>query len=299
MNMTKKSGLLHPNGTLNIKPKGISFLNQSDVHNMLVTMSWLSFFVLIAIIFISVNILFTLLYLLVDPAQITGILKFDFWGHVFEVFFFSTQTITTVGYGRVSPVGIEASAIAAVESMLGVILFAFISGMSYARFARPRPKIVYSKYMVVGPYQGTQALMVRTVNYKKNQLVDLTAEIILTVNIKVEGKPTRFFYTLPLEQEKMGMMMMSWVIVHKITEDSALYGLSAADLESSDAEVLIMIKGSDDILSQNVYSRTSFKASRIIWGAEFVSINEIDEVGNLEIDISRMHETRKVSNHVI
>ena len=292
--MKKNTRLLHPNGSLNIKPKGISIFNQSDFHNTMITMNWLSFFLVVILIFISVNILFTLLYLSLGHNQITGILKNDFWGHVLEVFFFSTQTITTVGYGRVSPIGVEASAIAAIESMLGVILFAFITGMSYARFARPRPKIVYSKNMVIGPYQGTQALMVRTVNYKKNQLVDLTAEIILTININVEAKPTRFFYTLPLEQEKMGMMMMSWVIVHKITEDSALHGLNAEDLETSDAEVLVMIKGSDDILSQNVFSRTSFKSSRIIWGAEFVTINEIDEVGNLEIDISRMHETRKV-----
>lgn len=292
----KSSNLLHPDGTLNIKPKGISIFNQADLHNSMITMNWLAFFLVITFIFITINVIFSIIYISLGPNEIIGILKHDVWGYILEIFFFSTQTLTTLGYGRVSPIGVAASSVAAVESMLGVILFAFATGLSYARFARPRPSIIYSKNMVIGPYQDGQALMVRAVNFKKNQLVDLTAEIIFTVNIRVEGKPKRFFYTLPLEQGKLGMMMMSWVIVHKIMEESPLYGLTAEDLESSDAEILVMIKGSDDILSQNVFSRTSFKASQIIWDAEFVSINEMDEVGNLQIDISRMHETRKITN---
>ena len=265
---------------------------------MMITMNWFSFFVVITVLFVVINMLFTGLYLTLDKNQINGILKYDTWGYFFEMFFFSTQTITTVGYGRVSPIGLEANSIAAIESMIGVILFAFATGLSYARFARPRPKIVYSSNMVVGPFQGGEALMVRVVNYKKNQLVDMTAEFVLTINIKMEGKPTRFFYELPLEQEKIGMMMMSWVIVHKITEDSPLNGLSREDLEQSDAEVLVMIKGADDILSQNVFSRTSYNTSKIIWNAEFISINEIDDVGNLEIDISRMHEYRMLPQEI-
>lgn len=290
----KKPHLLHPNGMLNIKPKGISILKQSDLHNSMVTLSWPLFFLVIILLFITVNVIFTVIYNSLNPNGIAGILKQDFWGRILEIFFFSTQILTTLGYSRVTPIGVTANSVAAVESVFGVIFFAFATGLSYARFARPRPMIVYSKNMVVGPFQGVQALMVRAVNYKKNQLVDLTAEIIFTVNIRVEGKPTRFFYTLPLEQEKLGMMMMSWVIVHKITEDSPLYDLTVENLENSDAEILVMIKGADDVLSQNVFSRTSFKASQIIWGAEFESINELDEVGNLQIDVSRMHETRKV-----
>ena len=187
-----------------------------------------------------------------------------------------------------------ASVIAATESMLSVIFFAFVTGLSYARFARPHPKIIYSNSMAIGPYRNAEALSIRVVNYKKNQLVDVTAELIFTVNIFVEGKPVRFFYNLALEQEKLGMMLMSWIMVHKITEDSPIYNLTTEDMERSNAEILVMIRGEDDILSQNVYSRTSYKPSQIVWNAEFVSINEVDDMGNMQIDIGRMHETRKV-----
>lgn len=299
MRRKKSSKLLNSDGTLNIKPKGIKLIEQFDVHNSMITMNWLTFFLVITILFLTINLSFTIIYISLSPNEITGVSKADLWGHVLELFFFSTQILTTFGFSHVTPSGMVANSVAAIESVFGVILFAFATGLTYARFARPRPKIIYSRNMVIGPHKGAQALMVRTVNFKKNQLVDLTAEIILTVNIKVEGKPTRFFYTLPLEQEVLGMMMMSWVIVHNITEDSPLYDLTAQDLETSDAEILVMIKGTDDIMSQNVFSRTSFKPSQIIWGAEFLSINDLDEAGNLIIDIGRMHDTRMVSENVL
>lgn len=294
MPIKKESHLLNGNGTLNIKPKGISLLEQSDLHNSLITMSWFSFFSVIIFIFITVNLIFTIIYLSLDPNEITGIMQTSFWEVVFEIFLFSTQILSTLGMSRVVPQGVTASIVAATESMLSVIFFAFVTGLSYARFARPHPKIIYSRSIVIGPYRGAEALMVRVVNYKKIQLVDVTAEAVLTVNIRVEGKPTRFFYNLTLEQERLGMMLMSWVIVHKITEDSPLYNLTADDLENSDAEILVMISGVDDVLSQDVFSRTSYKTSQIEWEAEFLSINEMDEVGNMEIDVGRMHETRRV-----
>lgn len=283
---------------LNIKPKGISILEQSDLHNSLITISWSLFFLFIALIFVAINVIFTIIYVSLGANQIAGMSNNEFWGHLSDMFFFSNKILTTQGYSRLTPIGMAASFVAAVEAVLGVILFAFATGLSYARFARPRPKIIYSKNIVVSPYQGAQAIMVRVVNYKKNQLVDLTAEMILTVTIRVEGKPTRFFYTLPLEPEKLGMMMMSWVIVHRITEDSPLYNLDADDLDNADAEIIVMINGTDDILSQSVFSRTSFKTHQIIWDAEFVSINETDEAGNLTIDIGRMHEVRNVVSAV-
>lgn len=295
MRNKKASHLLHPNGSLNIKPKGISIFKQYDLHNSLITMNWVSFFFVIAMMFTSVDVIFTVIYLLLGPEQITGIVQTSFWEIVFEMFLFSTQILSTLGMSRVVPAGVASSIIAATESMLSVIFFAFVTGLSYARFARPHPKIIYSKNIAIGPYKSADALMIRAVNFKKNQLVDVTAELIFTINIRIEGKPTRFFYNLPLEQEKLGMMLMSWIIVHKITEDSPLYNLSAEDMEISDAEILVMIRGADDILSQNVFSRTSYKPSQIIWDAEFVSINELDEVGNMQIDIGRMHETRTMT----
>ncbi len=282
--------LLNKDGTLNIKPKGISIFKQKDFHYSIVTTNWLNFFLVITGFFFVINVLFTIVYLLLGSNEIAGIIHDDKVGYFWEVFFFSAQTITTVAYGRISPVGVAASSVAAIESMMGLILFAFATGLTYSRFSRPKTKINYSKIMLVGPYQNGLALMVRVVNYKKNQLVDLSAEIILTVNILVDGKRTRFFYDLPLEQQGMGMMMMSWTIVHKISDESPLNGLTQEDLEDSDAEILVIIKGSDDILLQNVFSRTSFRASKLVWNAQFINIDEFDEVGNLQIDISKMSD---------
>ena len=195
----------------------------------------------------------------------------------------------TVGYGHISPNGILISFVAAFESMLGLLAFALATGLLYGRFSRPQAKIIYSKNMLVSPYGDEKGLMLRIVNYRSNQLVEIEAEVLLSINSDdANGTTLRKFYNLPLERSRISLLTLSWTIVHPITDISPLYNLNANDLAKGDAEFVVFLKAFDDTFSQTVHSRTSYKYNDVVWSAKFKPIFYTDEAGMITIDMSKV-----------
>jgi inward rectifier potassium channel len=279
---------LNKDGSFNIRKENVPFSERVNFYHILVSMPWPWFFVMILLGYLIVNLIFASIYMLVGINYLTGIDGITVFDKFLEAFFFSSQTLTTLGYGRVAPIGPQASSIAAIESMLGLLSFALATGLLYGRFSKPITKIKYSTCAVVAPYQNINAFMFRVVNARDNQLIEVEASVSLSLYKKDSN--LRDFFQLELERPKVVFFPSMWTIVHPISPSSPLYQLSENDLLEKDAEFIIMMKAFDETFSQTVYSRSSYKASELKWGQKFVYVIK-QENNRIVVDVGRINET--------
>lgn len=272
--------VINRDGSANIRRLGMPFFRTADTYNALINLSWGYFTLLVFITYVLINIFFALIYLSLGIENLDGIKPHtsDFQ-HLMDAFFFSAQTISTVGYGHISPSGLATSFVAALESLIGLLSFALATGLLYGRFSRPSAKIKYSKNMVVAPYKNITGLMFRLANLRSNQLIEVEVSVSLTYNAMIDGKSVRQFLPLELERKRIGLLTLSWTIVHPITEDSPLKTMDEHFLKTSEAEFLVMLKAFDDSFSQTVHSRTSYTDEEVVWNAKFISAISRDENG--------------------
>jgi len=285
------SRAINKDGSFNVKKIGVPFLERLNFFHALITMPWSHFIGLILLAYFLVNLLFAFIYLLVGAEYLTGIDGLTSLDKFIELFFFSSQTVTTLGYGRVAPIGTLMNTIVAIESMLGLLFFALATGMLYGRFSKPSGKIKYSKHAVVAPYQDINAFMFRVVNPQNNQLMEV--EVNVTLSMKRDNSELRDFFQLDLERAKVVFFPYMWTVVHAINESSPLYKLNEAAVLAKEAEFIVMMKAFDESFSQTVYSRSSYRASEIKWGAKFVYLVK-QESEAMSVDVSRLNETEKV-----
>jgi inward rectifier potassium channel len=277
-------------GTFNIKKTNIPFFERFNLFHSLISMSWLSFFGIILLGYLFTNLFFASAYMLIGVENLTGIEGKSSFDNFMEAFFFSAQTITTLGYGRVAPLGIAANILAAIESMLGLLAFALATGMMYGRFSKPWGKIKYSNHAVIAPYQNINAFMFRVVNPQSNQLFEV--EVNVSLSIQRENSDLRDFYILELERQKIVFFPSIWTIVHPISETSPLFNLKESDFQKKNIEFIIMIKAFDESFSQTIYSRSSYKADEIKWAEKFVYLIKQEKNG-ISVDVSRIDETEE------
>ncbi len=285
-----KFRFLNKDGTFNVTKYNVPFFTRINAFHSLITMPWLHFMGWVFVGYLVVNVFFALIYLSIGVEHLTGIIENSLFDKFVEAFFFSSQTITTLGYGRVAPVGLLANIVASIESMLGLMSFALATGMLFGRFSRPTGKILYSEKAVVAPFQDINGFMFRITNPQANQLLDV--EVSLTVSMQKKGQDTREFHLLDLERPSVVFLPSVWTIVHPISDDSPLNKLSQEDFENQDVEFIVMIKAFDESSSQQVYSRSSYKASEISFGEKFAFLIEQTHKG-IAIDVSKLNDTIK------
>lgn len=300
--------LINPDGTYNYARTGLGLFQSFNVFHFLITATWLRLMVVIVLWYTAVNAIFVGVYYMVGVQELTGMnhetLNKEFW----EVYFFSAQTLTTVGYGRINPIGFGASAVASIEALVGLMSFAIITGILYARFSKAPSIIRFSKKAVVAPYmsQGQEitGLMVRIANTYNTSLMNMKAQITTSLldfeNLDTEGQPIRRFLSLGLERDTITFFPSSWTIVHPIDENSPFYGMNQTDFEKSLPEVMILISGFDDTFDQNVFSRSSYSIDVIEWGAKFIKIFGFDAEGQATVDLSKLDSfEKKEIDHLI
>jgi inward rectifier potassium channel len=274
-------------GFPNIKKRGIPiFQRYSWFHTMLSIPIW-KFLVFTFLTFITINIFFASLYTLVGIEHLGGIVKGNPVDNFLEAFFFSLQTYTTVGYGRINPVGYLTSSIAALEAFLGLMTFALATGLLYARFSKPNAYLKFSDNAVIAPYKDITALMFRFVPYRNNHLTDAEVKVSLAMRPEENGTKTNKFFNLTLELSKINALSLSWTIVHPIDENSPLYGFAEEDIKNTFMEVMVFVKAFDEAYSNTVVARTSYTNDEIVWGAKFKIMYHPDEKSKqtiLELD---------------
>ncbi|HEY0243941.1 MAG TPA: ion channel [Mucilaginibacter sp.] len=287
----KNQPLVNKDGSPNVKRVGLPFFNTANNYHNLITMSWTKFWLLVLSSYAVLNIVFAFIYMSFGPGSLDGTRDNTELTHFWASFFFSAQTISTVGYGHISPHGMAANSVAALESMMGLLAFALATGLLYGRFSRASAQIAYSKNIIVAPYlENGKGLMFRLANMRRNILIDLEIEIIFSYNETVDGKSVRRFYPLDVERRKVSILTMNWTIVHPINENSPLKDLTKYDLEKSEAGFAVLLRAFDDTFSQTVHSRVAYQYHDIIWNAKFKPVFDRDTDGRIVLDLSKISD---------
>jgi inward rectifier potassium channel len=276
---------MNKDGSFNVERTGEPLFRSYEIYHSLITMTWTKFFVLVLSGYFIVNILFAFVYFSIgaENLSIEGIEKMTDGEKFAEVFFFSSQTLTTLGYGRIAPIGTMASSVASIESMIGLLGFALATGILYGRFSRPQAKLLYSENAVIAPYREGTGLMFRMANMRRNQLIEVEADV--NVGFNHPETKARSFAALNLERKKIALFPTSWTLVHPIDEESPFYGKSSDELEKMNIEIFVLLKAYDDTFSQTVYSRTSYRATEIKYGAKFLPMFSQQSNGKTLLDL--------------
>jgi inward rectifier potassium channel len=263
------------------------------------------FLFILFLFYILINLIFAAVYYAVGMEHLEGIKASSTAEKIWEAYFFSAQTFTTVGYGRISPKGITTSTVAAFEALVGLLSFALATGLFYGRFSKPKAFVRFSKNAVLAPFNNGLAIMMRVAPYKNNNLLDAEAKVTVGIIEEENGLPKNKFYSLELEYEKVNSLTLSWTIVHPINEKSPFHTFTAEDFANTTGEILIFFKAFDDMFSNTVVARTSYTLNELVIGAKFVPMyhrnNEknktvlyLDKLNTyIEADISNLWQTEK------
>ena len=258
-----------------------------DFYHDLLTASWPSFFLQLAASFIAVNLIFACLYAL-DSGGIAHARP----GSFADAFFFSVQTLGTLGYGVMAPQTLWANLLVTMESFSGILTIALFTGIIFARFSLPIARVVFSRVAVVALFDGVPTLMFRAANQRGEFIVDAEVHVTLArQHTTREGVTMRRFQDLTLERSKNSLFPLSWTVMHRITPDSPLHGLTPEDMLAQDMEIVVMLSGVDETLADRIYARHAYWADEIVWNQRFVDVISASPDGRRMVDLTRFHET--------
>ncbi|MFK8044095.1 MAG: ion channel [Crocinitomicaceae bacterium] len=286
--------IINADGTYNIKKIGAT-ANWKDTYKYLVEISWTKFLLLLFSSYVFLNVIFSILYLLIGYSNISGIN--DQNGSVFmQVFFFSVQTFTTVGYGVMAPTGFWTQMMASVEAFTGFLSFSLMTGLLYGRFSRPVAKIIFSANAIIAPYGNKRSLQVKIANERDNVLMEVKAKIILVFDkTEADGSLKKQYFKLPLEISEVSLLPLSWTLVHAIDEDSPFYEKNEDEIAKLHSEILVIVSGYDEVFSQEINARKSYYHTELAWNRKFKKIFAPDKEGNLVIDLSDLNQTENLN----
>jgi len=290
--------LVNRDGTLNVRKSGINFLEKTSWYHTLIHLPAWKFYLLIFATFILINLFFGTIYYVIGTQNLGGLSATTPAGKYIEAFFFSAQTFTTVGYGRINPTGFLTSSIAAFEAFFGLLNFALATGLLYARFSRPLAFVKFSDNALISPFQNGIALMFRMAPFKNNALTD--AEVKITLFMVVEENEIKMnkFFPLELEYSKVNALSITWTVVHPIDDKSPLFNFNEEDLRNSKAEIMVYFKAFDETFSNTVVARTSYTFDELVYGAKFVPMYHKSSGGKttvIEMDKLSAFETADIS----
>ncbi len=279
---------INPDGSFNVQRRGTDW---RDIHPYLglVSMPWWQFFAIIVLAYATLNFVFAGIYFLLGPNALQGLMdgapRTD---RFLTAVFFSSQTLTTVGFGAIAPHSRIANVVAAFEALIGLLGFAVATGVLLGRVSKPSARIGFSERALMAPYQDGRALQLRVVNRRKNSLMELEATVMLMTVDRVDGTMKRDFSVLKLERDKILFFPLTWTVVHPVDAESPLAGKTEADLREQQAELLVSIKGWDETFSQTVHQRYSYRFDEIVWDGKFQPAFQVNEDGNMVLEVGEV-----------
>ena len=284
--------LLNRDGSFNVTRTGLGFLESFAPYHLLLTISWVGFLGVVSATYLALNLMFAVAYVACGSDALQGAGAAMLGGRFSQAFFFSIQTFATIGYGQIAPNGMAANLTVTVEALVGLMYQALATGLLFARFTRPTAALLFSQTAVVGPYNDGLGLMFRIVNRRRNEIIELEAQVLFSaLEPDARGGTVRRYARLALERNKVTFFPLSWTIVHPIDAASPLAGRTVEDLQRAEAEILVLLSGVDEALEQTVHARSSYRADEIVWNARFQSMFlHADRRSRVSVDISRVHE---------
>ena len=262
-----------------------------DFYHHALTISWPRLGFWSGLLYVGMNAIFALLYLL-QPNSITGARP----GSFADAFFFSVQTMGTIGYGVLSPATLYANVLVTCESILGMVIVAVTTGLVFARISIPRSKIRFGRYAVVGPFQAVPTLHFRIANERRNKI--LQAEVTVTLlrfETTAEGTIMRRFYDLELLRSRSPVFELTFSLMHAITPSSPLAHATAASLEAEQAELVVSVAGLDETMGQTIHARHSYQWDEVLWSYRFADIFTRLGSSSTVLEMGRFNDVEKIS----
>lgn len=285
---------INKDGSANVEKRGMFLLRRISWYHTMIAMPQWRFLLTLLLFYIGMNFIFALLYFSIGIEHLNGIdASGTELGKFGQAYFFSAQTFTTVGYGHISPIGFLASALSAAEALIGLLSFAIATGLFFGRFSKPTAFIKFSDNALIAPYREGTALMLRLTPFKNTDLTDAFARITMRRSDNENGAMTNRFFALDLELDRINVLSLSWTLVHPITIESPLYGISAKDFASINGEFIVHLTAFDDMFSNTVATRTSYTFDEVVYGAKFDSMytrNESNSKTILHLDLLNSYQ---------
>jgi inward rectifier potassium channel len=260
----------------------------TDLYHTILTMPGWAFALALAATYLVVNALFAGLYML-DPGGLDHVRP----GSFADAFFFSVQTLSTIGYGVMTPKSAYANTVVVAEALAALGLVGVTTGLIFARFSRPTARVMFSKLAVITTFDGRPTLMFRAANQRGDQILqaEVTVDLLRWITT-TEGHAFRRFQQLPMVRSRTPMFALSWTMMHTIDENSPLHGVTQEQLAAWDVELVVMLSGIDEIFAQPIHARHSYIADEIIWNRRFEEIISTDEDGRRVVNYHRFHDVR-------
>lgn len=271
-----------------VHTRGLPWQPWQDFYHQSMTVSWPRFITGIALLFLGINFIFACLYGL-GEASIANLSPPGFAGR----FFFSVETLATVGYGDMHPQSLFGHFVATAEIFSGLVSTALTTGLVFARFSLPRSRILFARHPVVTRMNGRPSLIIRAANARQNVIVDASAKLSLILRETTsEGETLRRIYDLTLVRNQHPIFLLGWSLIHHIDDQSPLHSLDANALAERHASLILTINGVDETTSQNMQGRETYAHSAIRWNHSYVDLF-VAGAGDIEVmDYGNFHSVK-------
>lgn len=261
-----------------------------DLYHFLVTSSWPALIGLIVAAFTVVNLLFAVGYYL------DGGIENARPGSFADMFFFSVQTMATIGYGKMEPVTLFSNILVSIEALTGLLALALMTGLVFSKFSRPTARVRFSRYVVIGPRDGVNSLMIRAANLRANRIVEADMHVVLArQEVTAEGDSIRRLYDLTMTRSRSAMFALSWTAAHQLVEGSPLFGQTRESLANCAVEIIVSIIGLDETFSQTIHARHTYELDEIVWGARFADVLVLHPDGSRSVDYTRFDDVEMLT----
>ena len=269
---------------------GLDDSRLTDLYHSLMRASWPRLLAGVVLMFIATNAVFAAAYMLDQGIENARPGSFG------DAFFFSVQTMATIGYGQMSPASVTANILVSIEALIGLLALAMITGLIFAKFSRPSARVRFSKVAIVSNRDGVPSLQFRMANLRANRIVDASARVVFARQEKtLEGEEMRRFYDLKLQRDRSSLFIYSWTAIHPITEDSPISGVSREAMEAASAEIIVSVTGLDETFAQTIHARHAYRPDDLLWDHRFVDILARGPNGLMSIDYTHFDDVTPVA----
>ena len=283
----RRRGVTVKLGRTEVTKLGVAGLNWNDAYHTIMSLTWPKFFAGAVTMYLLANLVFASAYFLGDHAVRNA-------NSFADCFFFSVETLATVGYGTMSPATFYGHCVTTTEIIAGLMSMAVMTGLVFARFSKPTARILFSRVAVITPYDGVPTLMLRVANQRRSYILEAMASLVLVRDEETaEGHSLTRFYDLKLERARSPMFALSWQIMHRIDQTSPLYGVTAQSMKDGDMSIAMTLSGVDETFAAGIHTRYNYPHENILHGQRFVDIfTDGDHPRHLYIDLERFHDVK-------
>jgi inward rectifier potassium channel len=285
----KVSRIVNRDGkAVKMKRSGIKRISRNDLYVNSLASSWFGLIFAIVLFYTIINTIFAGLYLIQD-----GAIENARAGSFKDAFFFSVQTLATIGYGKMVPATSFANILVAIEALVGLSGLAVVTGVIFSKISKPSARILFGNNALISSYKNSDCFIFRLGNLRTSQIVDpIIKAVFICDELLEDGSVRRAFHDLKLIRNNVPILMPSWTLRHQIDKYSPLLAMKKEDLERKNIEIIVSLIGFDETLSQNVHAHHSYIASEIKFGGDFVDIITWNNSGHINVDYKRFHDVR-------